>query len=318
MVMPSLPKNLWLVMFLLASSLAQGAGLKILSRWDGEDPGISGGAFFLKPVFEGFKEAGIEPVSLNVLMYDPKFKRKYFFQYQVKPTDDTSQVWLLRKGRYSVFAVQVRDRNGQRWNFKPKGINLHIYPDTLASWGIWKISKDGLRVEVSSQNIKFKPPVRFFVHEFTKTVDGLTGNVFATLRNAPGISGNNRNMNETVLGTQKLLLHIGFYYVVESVGPYTDHGIVEAVLGKNDGDLRSCYSDYLNLEGKDRGEVIFTFLASKNTKAMKTLSLKKATIGDNKLQRCLYYKILALDLPVNKNLLGRIKFTMDHFYRTVP
>ena len=171
---------------------------------------------------------------------------------------------------------------------------------------------------ISSKNIKFRPLEKFFVHEFPKIADGLTGNIFSTLRKTPGVAGSHPNLNETVLGTQNYLLHIGFYYVVESVGPYTDHGLLEEVLIENDESLRSCYSDYLNLDGKSRGEVVFTFVASRKTKTVKTLSLKTATIEDNKLQRCLYYKVLALDVPTNKNLLGRIKFTMDHFYRKAP
>lgn len=271
--------------------------------WNGEALQKDEGLFYLQGSIIDIS-AQQKGGSFSFILIGKNQKKNYSIQFDTAVLGaHPDKVWKIREDEYQIVQIQHIDNQGKRWFWAgPYKVPLQIKSRSLSNLGIWYL----VQLKQAGQlSILIKPSRNVFLENkangsITGIIDGLSGREQVALqRKAAARQGEIRAVFRSTRT-------IGMFYKLNLFRQNQYAPTVIGVIQGNDPDLRSCYTDFLDRGTVGQGTLTYTLLLSNQTHSIKSLKVKQTEIKDERLQECLYYKLMALSFPVKESIIGEL------------
>ena len=140
----------------------------------------------------------------------------------------------------------------------------------------------------------------------------LTANPFAAKRAPVHINIPGGDDDGTIVFKRKITRQIFMDYEVKVFDQKNKVPDILEALALNDSILRQCYMNSLDYDPGAKGDAIFTFVINSETQKLANVTFRRGTLGVSRVAiRCLNERLAALSIPIQKSLIGVVKFKFD-------
>jgi hypothetical protein len=232
------------------------------------------------------------------------------------PAKAEPRIAILPSGKYHVASVSLVDPKGITRIWKPQRPQTVVVSD-------FKISKLGrMNVEVDAKrrmDVKFDRKTQVALQasalmrqSFVATIDGFSGKGLDKLGGNGVKQGARKNFGSAteMRATMSSFRQIQMVYKLALNGPVpqTYYTQMASALAAHDANLRTCYTEGLEVHDEIQGSVKFTFSLAPKAGVMRNLKHAGGTIRYPKLISCLFYELGAIKFPVRRNISGELMY----------
>jgi len=310
-----LVSGLFLPCFLLTSpSIAKGKYLPA-SQWTGEYLQTNESAAFIRLQLQDFQRSSRGRfITGNVIIQLKNMSNQQSYQLS-QSTQSQGQpqfIWKLPQAIYKVEQVSLIDHEGRNriW-LGPSQVSFRADALNLSYFGSW-VLKPG---EGNQLIVEFKIDEPNYQHQFPHqtfafVIHGISGQKLQELGGNALIqqSKDNFSTNREARATFSTVRQISMVYQLNLGRFHQQSQNMIRTLNNQDLELRTCYSDQLELDESLTGSVRFRFLISKTDGVMDRIVYKGGSLKNENVARCLYYKLGQMQFPISTKLQGQITF----------
>jgi hypothetical protein len=293
-----------------ASTLAQPLGV-----WHGE--------FFQKK--QGglyFKARTSEKLDgpVQVVVWDVLEKKAYSLSVQPGVGEGPPrEIVKAPSGKYDVQQITMVDRQGvkRQWvGTKETRKAFLVKRQCISNLGLWSVAPDGktgLKVSFDPLANSYKEDKGTEDSSVAVVLDGFTGLIQEkfggkkVLEAGENDHGNDHELRAAITITRQ----IAMFYKLDLFKHNNHAQAIANVLSTYDPNIRRCYTDRLEWVESLKGDLVFTFLLSKQTGTMAKLKHTGGTINDVKMTECVYYELARISFPVPENMIGELTYSYD-------
>ena len=285
------------------------------NRWEGELLSNKSSAFLLRIQLMKFKKKLVNVPIFRVELFDPLLKKSYVFHHPANVSHQNIPIWVVKPGKYRLKSLSLVAGIGNSWQAtmtQSRSLIL-MKKKALTNLGLWQLSPAGKKY-VLDLKIQKRSPLKLReqkkLSSFLAVVNGYSGLIERWL------TGKSKAKSRD--GDTRIHYHyqkkIGMFFKLNLFRHHAHAKKIASVLNHQDSSLRTCYADRLEDFPKLSGHLSFQFVMAKKIKGIQKLKIKNSSIKDSKLVECFYYKLLAIDFPVEENMIGELKYTFQVHY----
>jgi hypothetical protein len=288
-----------------------------LNQWTAGPLSPDEGALFL--YFEpSAKTSAAEVIQseVTVSVLNLITKKTYAFSQSIgrgaSPT-----IWRLPSGKYVVRSLKAMGSDGKVYNarFQKKvGKRFLIkkqHISHLSTWIVFTVAGDALKIGIKKQKNSYQPTDAEVLKNFKGIINGLNGKMelpFDPPESEDDESTKKPAADPLISSTRT----IGMFFRLNMFKNNSHAPQIAAMIASIDQKIRKCYADALDRNPESRGEVVYRFAISKETKNFKKLSVSKSAISDEEMQNCIATHLTELQLPALKSMIGELIFNFEY------
>jgi len=301
--------------------LPAGGTILQLPEWHGEYFQKRHGGLYLRLAAKGFPASPQTQYltgSVLITITNLLSKKDYSLTFNlVDVAGQPSQIWQAESGKYKIKQIVIVDTLGVKrtwWgaNVKTRA-EFSVKRQCLANLGIWTImpqAKAGLSASFTSAPNVYRETGSRQESSIAAVVDGYTGLIQQILAGKSRLlgeqkdQGSNAELRQTITSTRQISM---FYQL--NLFRHNEHAAqIANVLAVSEGILRQCFIDRLDDGEHLGGDVVFTFLLSKQSGTMIKLKHTGGSLTDPKVIECMYLELAQIQFPVADNMLGELTY----------
>lgn len=287
-------------------ALAADAPPSIPKVWNGELMESDQGAVAIHSVIFDMDGKGATDGTFAFRLKGRKNGIVYSFQSpNQSPKAPPETIWKIKDDTYDLMEVSSVNSRGRKLTWKgPYKLAFTVKAKALSILGEWYLvhTKGGNELRVLVKPQPNRSPLENLRKTFVSVIDGLDGHV---LEQFGAKTGAEPGQIRTVLRSQRSIL---MTYKVDLFRDNKVASSLAAVLSANDADIRSCYTDLLEIEAAPAGTLAYTFVYSGEMQSIKALKIKNSGLKNPRFLECMHYKLLGLTFPLAKSMIGELTF----------
>ncbi|RZA26574.1 MAG: hypothetical protein EOP10_03165 [Proteobacteria bacterium] len=316
----------WIVLLFLSIGLWPDDGLAAvlsspLDPWNGEYMGENEGAVYVRFYLDGFRKTrSFKDITNSVFMNLRNTKTGKLYVLSQAPTESTAdvlQIWKIPSGQYSVEKLSINENTGitRAWTSAGQSAKAVVKNLHLSNMGMVRLSpfgKFGLKMSVLSAPNTYENTASH--QSFVAVVDAYRGRLQKTLGGAQlqKAAKDNFSVSGEARTAFTMSRQISMIYQVNSTGTQGSRQLLSSTLSAQDGELRRCYMDQLDLTLGLRGTVTYNFKIAANNGSFQLLRYNGGTLTSPKAVECLTLALKKLQFPINKALVGQLIFQFNY------
>jgi hypothetical protein len=269
-----------------------------------------------------FKASGSATLDgpLQVLLKEILTKKYYALSKALGEGDGPPrELWKAPSGKYEVEQLVMVDRQGVKRAWKAgKGTrkSFLVKRQSLSNLGLWRVApegKTGLAVTFESAPNTYQEPEGTSDSSVAQVIDGATGLVQEQIggQKVLDAGATDHSTKEQLRSAVVYTRQVSMFFKLDLFRHNRHAREIADVLSTYDTNIRKCYTDRLEWVETLRGDLVFTFLLSKQSGTMLKLKHSGGSIADAKMTECVYYELARISFPVGENMLGELTYTYD-------
>lgn len=295
-------------------SIAQGKYLPA-TQWTGEYLQANEGAAFIRIQLRDFQKSSHGRfITGNAIIQIKNMttQKSYQLSQSTQSKGQPQFIWKLPQASYKVEQVSIIDHEGRNRIWRgPSQVSFRTDNMNLSYFGSWVLKPgDANRLEVEFQIDEPRYQHQFAHQTFAYIIHGISGQKLQELGGNAVIqqSKDNFSTNREARASFSTIRQISMVYQLNLGRFHQFSQTIVRTLNNQDVELRSCYSDQLELDESLAGSIRFRFLISKSDGVMDRIVYNGGGLKNDNVVRCLYYKLGQMQFPISSKLQGQITF----------